>query len=102
MNLIDDEALRKRLPSFEYSISAPIINPSPKVYFKQLDLVFKKDFFPDRDFVENSVAPAICGIAGLEHEGLTMWGDELNIKPPALLEKPGFLERLKNALNRPL
>ena len=100
MDQISDGALKKCCATFDYSVSGPIINPSPSVYIKQLDLVFRKGFTPDIDFIENDLCPAICARAGLKHEGFTRWQEpEAPLKAEAM-EKPGFLQRIKGIFKR--
>ena len=99
MNLVKDVALKKAMPTFEYSISGPIINPDGAIYIKELDLVFRNNYHPDREFIENDLVPALCAIAKLENQGVTLWGDDIAPVQPAILKKPGFIERLRQALS---
>jgi hypothetical protein len=95
-------ALKHCLKALDYAVSAPVLNPGPDVYIKQIDLVFRGDFVASREFVQDELFPALCAVGGLPQAELNWWQENsVSAVPPGAAqsaEPASFFKKLKNII----
>lgn len=70
---LEGSALNHCLKDLDYVVSSPISSPSPEVFIKQIDLVFKKSFAFGDDYIVEELHPALSAVTKLPLGEMLLW-----------------------------